>query len=131
MSDKENATLLLKWLEQKMAKQTFKEKLSLLGFSKIAVAGFRAYGRLLVKDFQNEGVSLCCIIEKNHESLRKIESVGVPIIGFDSDFAWNNVDVIVVTPDLDFVNTRENLEIIGVNVPLIGLDELLVLNYDQ
>lgn len=127
MIDLEKNMLLMQWLRLHLKQESLSGRIYEKGYKNIAICGFREYGRLLVEELKTEGMEIICIIEKNYQSLQVIdENIDIPIVGFSEKLDSNGTDVIIVTPDLDIAQVRENLEMAGVRVPLIGLDQILL-----
>lgn len=126
MTDSEKNVLLLQWIRCHIDNKTFSELLYAKNCKKVAVCGFREYGKLLVKELIKEDVDVVCIIEKNYQSLKVIENIRIPIIGFRNDELLKTLDAIIVTPDLDIEQVRENLEMAEVDVPMFGMEYFLL-----
>ncbi len=126
MSDSEKNLLLLQWLRLCIRKESLAEKLYSTGCRKVAICGFREYGRLLYEELRKEGVEITCMIEKNYQSLQTIDgSLGIPIVGFSNELNCNGTEVILVTPDLDIGQVRECLELAEIKVPMMSMESLL------
>jgi hypothetical protein len=126
MTDSEKNVLLLQWLRCHIANKPFSELIYAKKCKKIAVCGFREYGKLLVRELMKEDVDIACIIEKNYQSLGVIENKQIPIIGFRNDELLKSVDAIIVTPDLDIELVRENIEMAEIDVPMFAMEYFLL-----
>ena len=127
MNDAEKNILLLQWLKLCLNKGSLAEKIYARGFTKVAICGLREYGRLFVKELKKENVEIVCIIEKNYQALQGIDHVlEIPIVGFSLDLNHCGAEIIIVTPDLDMIQVRENLELAGVEIPAVGVEWFLL-----
>lgn len=127
MTDKEKIRMLLRWNGQLQNNVRISETIKGHGYTKIAVCGYREYGRLLVNELQVEGMKPVCIIEKNYQSLRCIEETRpVPIVGFMDTKLIAEADCILVTPDIDMAEVREDVELAQIGLPLRSMEYFIL-----
>lgn len=127
MTDKEKIRMLLKWNDQLQHSIKISESIKGHGYTKIAVCGYREYGRLLVSQLLAEGMEPVCIIEKNYQSLSQIEeNLPIPIVGFLDTELIAKADCILVTPDINMPEVREDVEMAQIKIPLRSLEYFIL-----
>ncbi len=93
---------------------------------KVAVCGYRECGKAVVSRLEESGFIVPYIVERNYESLRKVESIRIPIVGFQEEELYNQAQVLLLTPDMDRDIVRECLELAGITIKQMILDELMM-----
>jgi len=95
-------------------------------YKKIAVCGFRDYGRALYKILKEEQIEIPYIIERNYESLRITEQIEIPIVGFNAGEIYALAEVLIITPDLDNELIEECLDMAEIHIPKLKMSDLIV-----
>lgn len=126
MTDSDKNKILLVWLKRLCAHEKLSERIKSAGYSKIAVCGYREYGRPLVRQLTEEGMRPVCIIEKNYQSLREIEETHIPIVGFLDTGIIDEAEVVIVTPDIAFPEVCEDLEMADIRKEVRSLEYFIL-----
>ena len=91
---------------------------------RIAICGYRQYGRELYKRLKELQIEVPYIIERNYESLRITENIAVPIVGFKEGALYSKAEVIVITPDLDYQLIEECMDLAGIKIPRLKMVDI-------
>lgn len=126
MTEQDRNKMLLAWLKRLCTHEKLSDQIKSAGYSKIAVCGYREYGRILVHQLMEEGMQPVCIIEKNYQSLREIEETHIPIVGFLDAEIINKAEVIIVTPDIAFPEVCEDLEMADIRKEVRSLEYFIL-----
>ena len=94
------------------------------GFVKVAICGYRECGHLLVTQLIEEGMNISCIVDRNYQALRELEDKQIPIVGFEECMRYNP-DVMIVTPDMDYGQVCEYIELAEIDILLLKMESLL------
>ena len=97
--------MMSKWMYIKLDGGSLADKLRQRGYCKIAIYGAGKHGRMLFKDLINNGTRVEYFIDREANSA---EAIDVPILSMADTFP--EVDVIVITPYLEFEEIKQNLE---------------------
>ena len=95
-------------------------------YKKIAICGYREFGRILYNKLIASGFEVPFIVERNYEALKNVENVAVPIIGFQDKARYAQADILLLTPDLDDKVIKECLELAGIEIPVVVLKDILM-----
>lgn len=98
----------------------------LLKYKRIAICGYRKYGRELYKILKELQIEVPYIIERNYESLRITENIDIPIVGFNEKEIYAQAEVIIITPDLDNGLIEECMELAGIQIPTLIMSDLIM-----
>lgn len=126
MTEQDKNKMLLTWLKLFCTHEQLSDRIKRAGYSKIAVCGYREYGRIFVHQLMEEGMQPVCIIEKNYQSLREIEETHIPIVGFLDTEIINEAEVIIVTPDIAFSEVCEDLEMADIRKEVRSLEYFIL-----
>lgn len=94
------------------------------GYKKVAICGYREFGRVLYDRLKDCDFEISFIIERNYESLRMTEDIDVPIVGF-KDIQYQ-ADVVIITPDLDYELVKECINLAGIEISVILLTDIIM-----
>lgn len=98
----------------------------LLKYKRIAICGYRKYGRELYMMLKELQIEVPYIIERNYEALRITENMDIPIVGFDEREIYSQAEVLIITPDLDNKVVEECLELAGIQISTIKMVDLIM-----
>ncbi len=114
--------MLLSWMKMLSMRERLSDRIKKAGYAKVAVCGYREYGRLLVRQLVEEGLPPVCIIEKNYQSLQEIEHMKIPIVGFLDLETVSAAEVVIATPDIAMAEICEDMEMAGIRKPVRSLE---------
>lgn len=98
----------------------------ILKYKRIAICGYREYGRELYQKLKELQIEVPYIIERNYESLRITEDIAVPIVGFNESEIYSQAEVIIITSDLDNQLIEECMELAEIQIPRLKMVDLLM-----
>ena len=95
-------------------------------YRKIAICGYREFGRILYNKLITAGFGVPFIVERNYEALKNVESAAVPIIGFQDKTLYAQADILLLTPDLDYGIIKECMELAGIDIESLLLTDIFM-----
>lgn len=98
----------------------------LLKYKRIAICGYRKYGRELYMMLKELQIEVPYIIERNYEALRITENMDIPIVGFKEEGIYAQAEAVIITPDLDNCLIEECLELAGIQIPTLKMSDLIM-----
>ena len=126
ITEQEKNKALLQWLKLHQNNKTLADLLKERGIRSIGICGYRDYGRLVCQERLESGFEIGFILERNYEAMSVIyEEQGVPVIGFEGCGDYEQIETVLLTPDLDDAVIRQGLELAGVKMAVLPLTTLL------
>lgn len=133
MSDNENKNAFLdgylvmkKWIENRNAGKTFVDYFHECGYNHIAIYDATDIGKLLYDEIKGSDICVEFFVDRNAEGLGEID--GIPVVMIQDVFETEKerpIDILVVSPIMDYDKTVEILMNFAPEIPSLALKDVV------